>query len=262
VGEGVEVAAGRPPDEGDQRACVHAGDLGDGRDPERAQFARRDLTDAPKSLDREGMEEGELLVGRNDEEAVGLRDAARHLGEELRPRDADRDRKPDPLPDVATEADGDLGRGAGDSLEPAHVEERFVDREALDERRRIVEDAEHRLARLGVGGHAGRHHDRLRAKPARLPAAHGGADAECLGLVARREDDSRADDHRPPAQAGVVPLLNRRVERVDVGVEDRSDGRHEHMFAPESTAAPRPATARCIRRKLVGRSAARTSSRR
>jgi hypothetical protein len=199
VGEGVEVAAARSPDERDQRAWVHARDLGHGRDAERAELAGRDLTDAPESLDRERMEERELLVGRHDKEAVGLRHAAGHLGEELRPRDADRDGKPDPLPDVTAQADGDLGRGPGDSFESAHVEEGLVDREALDERRRIVEDAEHRLARLGVGGHAGRHDDRMRAETARLPAAHGRADAERLRLVARGEDDTRADDDRPPA---------------------------------------------------------------
>ena len=41
------------------------------------------------------MQELELAVGRHDEQPVGLRDAARDLGEELRPRDADRDRQPD-----------------------------------------------------------------------------------------------------------------------------------------------------------------------
>ena len=63
-------------------------------------------------------------------------------------------------------------------------------------------------------------HDRLRAQPARLRAAHRRADAVRLGLVARREHDPRADDHRPAAQARVVPLLDRREERVDVGVQD------------------------------------------
>ena len=61
--------------------------------------------------------------------------------------------------------------------------------------------------------------------------AHRRADAERLGLVAGREHDAAADDHRPAAQARVVALLDRRVERVEVGVEDRAHARHEHMFA-------------------------------
>ena len=43
-----------------------------------------------------------------------------------------------------------------------------------------------------------------------------------LFLVAGREDDSAAEDHRAAAQASVVSLLNRGEEGVDVGggVED------------------------------------------
>ena len=61
-----------------------------------------------------------------------------------------------------------------------------------------------------------------------LPA-HRRADAVRLRLVARGQNDTAADDHRLPAQARVVPLLDRREERVRVGVQDRR--RHEHMFA-------------------------------
>jgi hypothetical protein len=55
--------------------------------------------------------------------------AARDLREELRPRDADRDRQTDELAHVAPEPHGDLGRRAGEPLHPADVEERLVDRD-------------------------------------------------------------------------------------------------------------------------------------
>jgi hypothetical protein len=42
-----------------------------------------------------------------------------------------------------------------------------------------------------------------------------------LGFVAGREDDARADDYRPATEPRVIPLLDRREERVDVGVQDR-----------------------------------------
>ena len=108
--------------------------------------------------------------------------------------------RPDPLAHLAPQALGDRHGRPGDPLHPAHVEERLVDREPLDQRRRVVEDAVHRPARLGVGREARLDDDRLRAQPARAPAAHRGADAERLGLVARGEHDPRADDHRPAAQ--------------------------------------------------------------
>ena len=63
------------------------------------------------------------------------------------------------------------------------------------------------------------------------PAAHRRPHAVRLGLVARREHDPAADDHRAAAQARVVALLDRREERVRVGVQDRPHSRHEHMFA-------------------------------
>ena len=122
-------------------------------------------------------------------------------------------------------------RRAGDRLQAADVEERLVDRDALDGRGGLLEDRLHRLARLDVGRESRRHDDRLRAQPPRLRAAHRRPHAERARLVARREHDAPADDHRPRAQRRVVALLDGGEERVEVRVEDRRLARHEHMFA-------------------------------
>jgi hypothetical protein len=97
------------------------------------------------------MEKRQLAVGRDDEQAVGLRDAARDLGEELRSRDPDCDRQADPCAHVAPQPHGDLGRRAREPSQPAHVEKGLVDRQPLHKRGEVVEDAVHRLARVGVG---------------------------------------------------------------------------------------------------------------
>ena len=60
----------------------------------------------------------------------------------------------------AAQRGGDVHRRAGDAPQPADVEEGLVDRDALDERGRVLEHGEHGLARLGVGLEAGRHDDR------------------------------------------------------------------------------------------------------
>ena len=125
------------------------------------------------------------------------------------------------LEHLAAQLRRDLDRGARHARQAADVEERLVDRQPLDERRGVLEHLEHGLARLDVRGEARRDHDRPRAQPPRLPAAHRGADPERLGLVARGEHDPAADDHRPAPQPRVVALLHRRVEGVEVGVEDR-----------------------------------------
>ena len=177
------------------------------------------------------MEELKLVVGRNDEQPVGLCDRARDLREELRPCDAHGDRQADALAHVAAKADGDLDRRADAPLHSANVEERLVDGEPLDDGRSVLEHPEHRLARLRVRRHPRRDDDGVRTETPGAGAAHRGADAEGLRLVARGEHDAAADDHRPAAQTRIVALLDGREEGVQVGVQDRGSSRHEHMFA-------------------------------
>ena len=123
----------------------------------------------------------------------------------------------------------DAGRATLELLSRQKSE--LVDREPLDKRRRVLEHAEERLARIGVRSHARWHDDRVRTELPGEPYAHRGADAVRLRLVAGGENDARADDHRPPAQRGIVALLHGGIEGVDVGVQDRRLRAHERMFA-------------------------------
>ena len=219
--ERMKVAAGRATQHRDERVLGELRDLADRADPALVEPGGGLRPDTPEPLDRQRVEELELSVGRDDEQAVGLRDAARNLGEELRARDANGDREADPLAHLAPQARSDLFRRACEPLHSAHVEEGLVDREPLDERCRVLEDPEHLSARLRVRVHPRRDDHGVRAEAARLSAAHRGADAVRLRFVARRQHDPRTDDDRPSSQRGIVPLLDRREERVDVGVEDR-----------------------------------------
>ena len=246
VGERVQLAPGRLSEPPDQERLGELGDLADDGDSPFMELPRRHRADTPDPLDGEWVEERQLPVRRHHEQAVGLGDGARHLGEELGARNPDRDRQADLLEHLAPQPHGDLGRGARDSLHSAYVEEGFVDRQSFDQRRGVFEDAEHRFARLGVGRHARRDDDRVRAQAARLPAAHRGADAVGLGLVARREHHASADDHGPTAEARLVSLLDRRIERVQVGVQDRRLA-HANICSHELTRAARPASARGAR---------------
>jgi hypothetical protein len=105
--------------------------------------------------------------------------------------------------------------------ESPNVKERLVDRERLHQGRRLLEDREHRLAGLRVGLKPRPHDDRLGAELPRLAAAHGRAHAARLGLVAGSQDDASADDHGPSAQRRLIALLDRGVERIQVGVQNR-----------------------------------------
>ena len=126
---------------------------------------------------------------------------------------------------------GDLGRRTGDPPQATDVEERLVDRETLDPRRRLLEDPEDGPTRFGVGGHPRLDDDGVRTQPPGLRAAHRRAHPARLGLVAGGEHDSHPDDDRAAAQPSVVTLLDGRVEGIEVGVQDGRRVRHEHMFA-------------------------------
>ena len=65
----------------------------------------------------------------------------------------------------------------------------------------------------------------------RLAPAHGRTEPIGAGLVGGGEHNAAAHDDWPITQAGVVALLDRGEERVEIGVEDAGQTRHEHMFA-------------------------------
>ena len=192
------AARGQPQHRGERR-LGQPRDLADGLDPATVQLAGRRRPDAPEPLDRQRVKELQLLAGRHHEQPVRLGHAARDLGQELRAGHADRDREPDLVVDPAPQPCRDLLRRSRDVVEPPHVQERLVDGQPLDERGRVLEDREHRLARLDIGGHPRLDDDRVRAEPEGPSPAHRGADPQRLRLVARRQHDPAADDHGAPA---------------------------------------------------------------
>ena len=103
-GERVEVAPGRRSEQRDQRRLAELGDLGDRPDTQPVQLLRRHLPDAPQHPDGQRVQERLLAVDRDDEQPVRFRDPAGHLGQELGPRHADRDRQPDPLGHLAPQS--------------------------------------------------------------------------------------------------------------------------------------------------------------
>jgi hypothetical protein len=112
VGQCVQVAGGRTPEDHDQGVLGHGCELADRADPEAVDRLRRRRTHAPHPLDRQRVQERALTVGRDDEQPVGL-------GEELRPGHPDRDREAHPLADVAAQPCRDrLGRTGGPAQPP------------------------------------------------------------------------------------------------------------------------------------------------
>ena len=166
--ERVQVTARRAAEYRHQRGLADTRDLADRRDPARVELGLGDRADAPEPADRERMQELELAFGRDHEQPVGLGHAAGDLREELRARDADRDAQSDAFEHLAAQPHRDLGRCARDPEQATDIEEGLVDRQALDQRRGVLEHLEHGLARGGVRLHARPHDDRARAEAARV----------------------------------------------------------------------------------------------
>src|SRR5439155_27079966 len=101
MSERMELATARATEHRDELGLVEARNLADGPDASVVKLLRRDRSDAPEPFDRERVQKRQLAVRGHDEQTVRLRDSARHLREELRPRQADGDGEADPLADVA-----------------------------------------------------------------------------------------------------------------------------------------------------------------
>ena len=173
VGQGVQVAAGRPPEHRDQRRLAERGDLADRRDAPVVELggrrrARRPRAARPGSGWRKASSPPVGTTSRPSGLATALATLARNfvratptvMGRPTRSRTSRRSRT------------ADLRGRAAEPPQAAHVEERLVDREPLDQRRRVPEHLEHRLAGLGVGRHPGLDHDGLGAEAPRLRSAH------------------------------------------------------------------------------------------
>ena len=129
----------------------------------------------------------------------------------------------------------DLPRRAEDVPQPAHVQERLLQRQPLHHRRGLAKDREQLAARRRVGVEVGVHGDQVRAERPRPRPSHPPADPVLASLIARRHHHPGPDDGRLPPQARVVPLRDRREEGVSVGVQDRRFHGCEHMFASQAS---------------------------
>jgi hypothetical protein len=116
------------------------------------------------------------------------------------------------------------------------VEERLVDAQRLDQRRELVEHAEHLVRLFPVPREVPRDDRRVRAEPLRDRHRLRRVTAEHPRLVRRRGHDAPRpvvpDEHRPPAEGRVVELLDGGEERVHVDVEDGPRRRLHHAIVP------------------------------
>ena len=226
----------------------------------------RHRADAPQRVDVELAQEVLHALRRDHGEPVGLLPARGDLRQELVGRDAGRRRQAGGGADLRLEAPRD---GHAERLAPGvlgDVEIGLVERQRLDQRRDRAEEAEHRVGHRLVLGEVGPDDDQVRAQPHGPRHRNRRPDAELARLVAGGGDHAAAfgpaaHGDGPAAQLRAIALLDRRVERVHVEVQDAPRWRpwaagsvsggaettsrllaHCRPFRPRSPAAP---AARC-----------------
>ena len=216
--------------------------------------------DSPQALDAEWVEECELGTGLDDEQAIGLGEVARQFRQQLRARGADGRDQAGPVVHAAADRDGDLRPRAVQAPSTGDVEERLVEGDRLHERRERAQDLHDRTACVAVGVEPRREEHTIGARTTRSRHGHRGVHAEAASLVARgRDDTTRAqatDDDRLPRQRGIVELLDRRVERIEVDVQDRRRVRAPGDVSPPTS----PLRTALLRDALRGAPAGRTHS--
>src|SRR5205823_9313300 len=146
-----------------------------------------------------------------------------------------------------------------DGLAPGvlgHVQVRLVERERLYQRRDLPEDLEDLPRDLAVLAEIRPDDDELGAETDRARHRQRRPHAERARLVARGRDDAAAlrtaaDRDRSPAERRIVALLDRRVERVHVDVEDLAEAGHR---------VPQRVPGESVMEGIAGRALSRTGS--
>ena len=194
--------------------------------PVSASRALRDRPDAPHQADRQVVQKRQLGRRVDDHEPVGLCDLRGDLGQMLGARHADRDRQAEFVAHPPPDRSRDLFRRAEQMRAAGDVGKGLVDRNALDQRREIAEHANRGVAEPLVLLEMPADEDQLRAEFPGAPPRHAAVHAEGLRLIGRGEHDPAADGDRLAAQRRIEQLLDRRVERVEIGMQDGRRGFH------------------------------------
>jgi hypothetical protein len=100
------------------------------------------------------------------------------------------------------------------------IGEGFVDRDALDERRVVAEDGDRSVPEPLVLLKVAAHENQLRTEFTRPPSRHATANAECLGLIGGSQHHSATHGDRLAAQGWVQQLLDRRIECIEIRMEN------------------------------------------
>ena len=181
-------------------------------------------TDAPHPLDRECRKSFSEPFGADADQSIGLLEIRCDLRHELVRCDAHRNDEPQLLERPSPDFGGDGDSIAQQSLRTGHIHEGLIETERLDQGTRLLENRHESPAEFRVAGAPTGDHHGMRTESQSGAGGHGAAAPEFPCLVACRGDDSSgadsADEHRSSAQGGIIELLHRREECIEIAVKN------------------------------------------
>ena len=146
---------------------------------------------------------------------------------------ADRDRQSD----LGAHPGADLladGLGRTEQMDRAgHVEERFVDGDALHEWREVAQHCHDLVAQALVVGEVPLDERQVRAQAPGPPSGHAALHPEPFGFVRRGKYHAAADRDRTPAQRRMQELFDGCVEGIEIGVQDRGTSGHDRSLVEQ-----------------------------
>src|SRR5437867_9214474 len=141
---------------------------------------------------------------------------------------------------------------------PGHVGEGLVDGDALDRRREIAQDSDGGIAEPLVFVEMSADKHEVGTELPRAPSRHAASYSEGPRFVGGREHHAAADRNRLAPQARVEQLFDRRIEGVEVRVENSGRGEPVGHYTHHSADASRDSSSAgpTPRRSATGASAA------
>ena len=172
------------------------------------------------------MQELKLGCGIDHRETVGLSHLRCDLGEMLGARNADGNGQAELHADPLANGGGDLGGRAEQMRAAGDVRKGLINGDAFDQRREIIEHGDRRVSEPLVITKVSVDEDQVGTELARPPPRHRAVNAECFGFVGGGEHHAAPDRNRLSTQRRVEHLLNRRIESVEIRMQDGGRGFH------------------------------------
>ncbi|CDE47760.1 unknown [Sutterella sp. CAG:351] len=190
--------------------------------------------DSPEGLNRKLINKAQSVFRLHLKESVRLLPVTRDFREKFIKGNADRRDKREFLSDFTLDSERRFRAARKRNRALRDIQKRFIDRNRLHQRRVAAENSLDCARHFLIALHIRVDEDEIRAQRLRAVGRHSGVNAVTPGFITRGRNHappfSSADRYRTAPELRVVALLDRRIERVHVDVENSSVSHMEKEY--------------------------------